>query len=385
MKTNSGLATKSRIGALDGIRGLAVAMVVMGHVWNCFVIPNPTQSNWLGAILGNAAFGVQMFFVLSGYLITGLLIGERDQAGSVSLWRFYVRRILRIFPAFYAFLAIMVLLVRSGWIHASLGQLVTAATYTKNYAGLLTTDDPLEGSWFLGHLWTLSLEEQFYLIWPLVSVISPRRWLRILPLAGICALPLVRVATYCLWPAQRGVVTMMFHTAADGILMGCAFAVWQQPILAWIEQRGIDSRSLLALMALPLIASPLLAWALHGAYSITIGPTLDTLCAAVLVIAVHRSANAAAARRFLELGGLQWLGRLSYSLYLWQQVFLNPFSKPWTFWWPIAIAASLTAAMVSYYGLELPILRFKSKFSPNAGRHERSPTPEMPAEAVQVL
>ena len=102
--------------------------------------------------------GVKVFFVISGYLITRLLIAEHARTGRISLRGFYVRRVWRIFPAFYAFVGAMLAAWAIGWIALAPGDVVAALTYTMNYH--------YERSWGLGHIWSLSIEEQFYLVWP---------------------------------------------------------------------------------------------------------------------------------------------------------------------------------------------------------------------------
>ena len=156
-----------RIPAFDGLRGIAVLFVVVGHARNCFIDPQERTLWWSTLLIGNSTFGVMLFFVLSGYLITGLLLSEQKKWGSISLPAFYMRRSLRIVPAFVTFLIVIAALMHQGAIHISVNRFLSAATYLLNYSGLWLPRIPDEETWFLGHLWTLAIEEQFYLIWPL--------------------------------------------------------------------------------------------------------------------------------------------------------------------------------------------------------------------------
>jgi peptidoglycan/LPS O-acetylase OafA/YrhL len=139
-----------RIPALDGLRGFSIALVVAGH-WL-----EPRLVGWERDMAGTAAsLGVRIFFVLSGYLITRLLLQERAQKGSIDLRAFYRRRARRILPASTCFMLTAFVLFRP---QLSWGHALAAAFYVTNF-------DPGH-PWFLGHLWSLSVEEQFYAIWP---------------------------------------------------------------------------------------------------------------------------------------------------------------------------------------------------------------------------
>lgn len=135
-----------RIPSLDGLRAIAIALVVVGHWAGTHNFP-------VG--LGSAFLGVRIFFVISGYLITTLLLREQSQTATISLSEFYVRRAYRILPAATVFLAIMLITRRHEltWYHAAM-----AALYLADF-------DPTRPMFF-GHLWSLSVEEQFYLLWP---------------------------------------------------------------------------------------------------------------------------------------------------------------------------------------------------------------------------
>jgi peptidoglycan/LPS O-acetylase OafA/YrhL len=139
-------------------------MVLLAHPPEhaAFRCPRPPAACSAGEL------GVHVFFVISGFLITGLLMEELALSGRISLSRFYLRRTLRIFPAYYAYLAIAFLAAVAGWVQLAPHDLMHGLSYTSNYYP--------SRSWFLGHTWSLSVEEQFYLLWPaLVVLTGPRR------------------------------------------------------------------------------------------------------------------------------------------------------------------------------------------------------------------
>ena len=225
----------SRIASLDGLRAIAIGLVLAEHGGVAFT---DASSHWWAAPLINGGFGVRLFFVLSGFLITGLLIREQERYGRISLRAFYVRRILRIFPAFYLYLGTVAALAAAGWIAVSGSQILAAGTYTWNYLERWQPGGPAEGIWFLGHLWTLSLEEQFYLVWPGVIVLAGWRSARRAALLVPLAVPVLRVLLYVAFPAQRGQLGMMFHTGIDSIFIGCAFALWHEQLVVRLEKRS---------------------------------------------------------------------------------------------------------------------------------------------------
>src|ERR1700730_13855580 len=142
-----------RIPSLDGLRAVSILLVLFGHASLSDGAPHALKPfNHAGNI------GVRFFFVISGFLITTLLLKEKSQTGTISMKKFYQRRILRIFPAAYVFIAVMGLLASLGWIALRRGELFYAASFTMNY-------HDFHAVW-LGQLWSLAVEEQFYLLWP---------------------------------------------------------------------------------------------------------------------------------------------------------------------------------------------------------------------------
>ena len=349
--------SNNRIGSLDGIRAIAILLVLAGHCFDNYFHASSIPI-WITEILGNSSFGVRLFFVLSGFLITSLLIKERSKNGRVSLKRFYLRRTIRIFPAFYLYIAVVALVALLGYLKISRYEFLGAATYTWNYVYIWFHHPTTDGHWFLGHLWTLSLEEQFYLCWPLLFILTPFFSLRWIPIAATLILPMVRVVTYYAIPEWRGYLGMMFHTAIDSILIGCGFAIWAGS-LSTPRILMFLNRLLPVLLLIPLVVSPLLRARFGGAYSVTLGMTMDALCVGSLLI--NQSAGKGLTS-LLEASPLQWLGRLSYSLYLWQQLFLTNLNHTWTGYFPISLVAALVAACLSYYLVETPLMRFKNRF-----------------------
>lgn len=346
-----------RIPELDGIRGVAILLVLAGHtVQNYQPLAEPVR-RWL-LVFANPGAGVRLFFVLSGYLITQLLLEEQAATATISVRRFYGRRILRIFPAFYAYLLAVLAVNAFRSSDLAPGAWIAAGTFTWNYAFFWTSAPPVI-YWDLGHLWTLAVEQQFYLVWPLLLLwLGPRRglWLAI---ALIAWCPLARVATYFLFPAQRGYVGMMFHTAADSLMAGCAAAILVQSGSLRIAMRHRGSAAALAATIWLLLMSPLLGSALRG-FPVAAGITLDALAAGWLIAWVHHAPSRTIGT-CLGRGLLPALGIISYSLYLWQQIFLSPTGGlnsghivlPWL--------GAITAAVISYWLVEKPFLRFKSR------------------------
>lgn len=299
--------------------------------------------------LGNGELGVSVFFVISGFLITKLLLKERIERDDINLKRFYFRRALRIFPAFYAYLLILGILWSGGLISEEPQTFLRAGTYSWNYY--------FGGSafWFLGHTWSLSLEEQFYLLWPACLVLlSPRRC-RDFALAVIALSPASRVATYYLLPHWRGHLGMMLHTRLDTIMFGCWLAlVWDNEHFLSAAQRLVRPW-LVALASLFLIfVDPLLLGRFRGYYSLPVGITLQAVCISLVLIYVVRQPGTSSGR-FLNLPAMRHIGVISYSLYLWQQLFTPPGHGLF----PLNILAAFACAELSYRFLERPILQLR--------------------------
>lgn len=343
---------QSRIPALDGIRAIAIILVFMGHGSEAYL--SDPRAAWMAPFV-NSSLGVRLFFVLSGYLITRLLMREQQDRGRIDLRAFYVRRFLRIWPAIYTYIAVIASLSALGWISVSSGQLLAAATFSWNYAALWLHGVTGTGWWFLGHLWTLALEQQFYLFWPFLIVWcgwkNARRFAFVVPVL----MPLIRVSIYFAFPDQRGYLGMMFHTAIDSILIGCAVALHQEHIQRWLDSSSWIFAAALCFM---FIISPLLG-ALISPYRITLGFGLDAICSGILILNAARGGPWA---RWLSSQPFVAIGTLSYGLYIWQQLFLTSLNTTFTGRFPVSAMAAITCAYLSYRFVEKPCLRLKNFF-----------------------
>ena len=206
----------SRIPSLDGLRALSITLVMIFHLWGGALG---------GAFSGVGNLGVRVFFVISGFLITGLLFKDLDLKGRISLKDFYTRRALRIFPAFYVFWLAVYVAYASGLISVRPHDLIEAATYTINYF-----PGPQQ-SVYVKHIWSLSIEEQFYLLWPILLCYCGRR--RGLAVAGcfMFIAPIIRMFYWFFIPGFHDVMDRRFETVADAIASGCLLA-GMQPWLA---------------------------------------------------------------------------------------------------------------------------------------------------------
>ncbi|KPF63283.1 acyltransferase family protein [Porphyrobacter sp. AAP60] len=343
-----------RVGALDGLRAVGVMMVVVGHALPMYspIADAPVD------FLGRAATGVTLFFVLSGYLITSIFMREQDK-GTFSFGSFYRRRIIRLWPALYAYLAFLTLLKLTtsyeiaDWLH-----LLFASLHVWNYA--LPVINGSEGyqasAAHLMHLWSLAVEEQFYWLWPIAFfAVSDRKRLIILLCATIVLLPAVRLGSYVLFETSRPFLTKMFHTAADPLLIGCLLALFPLRVMErarWLA-RGYALPILLAAL---FSVSYFLGKPLASYYSLTIGTTIEAIIAAGIVWTAHHGERGIA-HDLLCSRPLQVIGLSSYSIYLWQNIFTRPnavFDLPFAF----GILASLVAGFVSYRLIEKPTQRW---------------------------
>jgi peptidoglycan/LPS O-acetylase OafA/YrhL len=342
-------SSKSRIASLDGARAVSIALVVLGHAGA--LLPQNSRFRPFLEDRGGANLGVNVFFVLSGYLITRLLLTEEDRRGRVSLGQFYLRRAFRILPALYAYIAFLAVLTVLGVLSIPGAEFLEAMTFTWNYRG---------GGWWLGHTWSLSVEEQFYLFWPTLLALAGRKRARNIALAIVILEPFIRVASYFAFPSQRGFIPIMGHTNMDVLLVGCLLAMADYSTTARERLARVLTAGPAAVVLFVLVTNMLLGNRLRGSYVLSIGISVQTVAIALLLFWLIHNAKSTVGH-VLNWGPVAWVGRISYSLYLWQQFFLvwegqGPSRLPFPANVVAAIVAAVAAAATSYYLLEQPML-----------------------------
>ena len=316
--------------------------------------------------LGN--FGVRVFFVISGFLITTLLLEESDRTHTISLGSFYMRRFFRIFPAFYFLLAIVFIFDTVGLIALRPGDLLAAATYTINYHH--------DRAWYLGHVWSLSVEEQFYLLWPAIMLVAGIR--RAMNIAGamVFVAPLLRFGLG-FFPSMRPGIGETFPTVADALATGCLLAglgPWLARSSRWTS--FLDGRwywlALIPIVACVRNPSAKLGW--------LFGETIMNLSIAVVVARVIRRPDDRFGR-LLNSPPLIWIGTLSYSLYLWQQSFLDRHGGSVVQSFPLNLVLAVLMAHASYLLVERPFLRLRQHLERRNRRPSVAPAAVVPVAA----
>jgi peptidoglycan/LPS O-acetylase OafA/YrhL len=305
--------------------------------------------------------GVRVFFVISGFLITHLLRKEIEHNGLLSLRGFYFRRTLRIFPAYYAFIGCMMVAAGAGVVGFAPGDLRAAFTYTMNYHW--------SPGWNLGHSWSLAVEEQFYLVWPLTIVLAGMRRSLRLALFVVLIEPVVRFLLLLPEGAVSGISTR-FETVADALATGCALALarqylWESPrYRTFLRSRWVLTLpcAVILLSAIPVLAVRDTWGASHffvGVHNLVGITTMNVTIAVTLDWAIRHHKGVAGG--VLNSKPLVYVGGLSYSLYLWQQPFLGPPTLGGSMVFPANVVAAIGVAVLSHHLIERPVLRVRGR------------------------
>jgi peptidoglycan/LPS O-acetylase OafA/YrhL len=366
----------SRIPSLDGIRACAIWMVIGLHLTQRFGFPQPgtTAHRWLvgngyGPILGD---GVGVFFVLSGYLITTLLLREFNRDGTFSLRAFYERRCFRILPPLYAYLLFALIFCLVEHISFAPQSFISSAFFYRDYyAGA--------NLWATEHTWSLSVEEQFYAIWPLLFLWGlktggRKRAARIAVLLILLS-PIFRVAGklshihYLLHTSSS-----MFHNRMDALMCGClgAVVVGTRRFEAWYRRLS----KVWWIFPLEFLVLSRAGDIIFGlTYYNTIGMTLDSACIAFFIIWASRNKDAWVGR-ILNAKIMVTMGVLSYSAYLWQTFYLHLDNPTAVKRLPYALLWIWITAWLSYELIEQPALRLRKRL------HVRQPVKVKPADSL---
>jgi peptidoglycan/LPS O-acetylase OafA/YrhL len=319
-----------RIPSLDGLRGISIWAVMLAHASGHFQ-QTPLHGHLLHSALSNLSYyGVTMFFVISGLLITSLLMREYSLSSTIDLRDFYRRRAFRILPASLVYIGVVLALGTP-----TRPQSVYALTFTTSFF-FEQAYKPLQ------QLWSLSVEEQFYLLWPLIFLLGVRRAKRC-GLAVMVFCPLLR-----LFLNHRGYpeIEHLGPAIADSIGAGCLLALYYDKARAFVSRYFVSGAGFLFLCVTSLAVSELV----FRYHIVALWGVVPCMIALIIRAAIERR------DRILNSGPLVWSGLLSYSLYLWQQPFLV-FDGPLNFL-SARIVATIAAAYISYRLVEQPALAF---------------------------
>jgi len=342
---------EKHIPCLDGLRALAIIFVILSHIAFNF-------SNKFFLKLELGSFGVNIFFVISGFLITSLLLKEQVTKGSVSFRSFYIRRALRILPVAYLFIFVLIILNYLYKLNLSSIDFLRTAFFCENFVGHPKFVPN-------GHFWSLSTEEQFYLLFPIFLVKDSNFFFKLSFLLFLFA-PLIIYSYYHINTNFYLINYILFFLDgifANGmltILIGCISAVLFFRFPNQLN-RKFNNAGLLQFLLL------VIAWcASHCILPIGLHLTISSFFIAAFVISLITNKNTVW-YKILNYKPVKYIGILSYSLYIWQQIFT--FNQPWASssmpGTSIALNTSLLiiVAMLSYHGYEKQFLKLKSRFT----------------------
>jgi peptidoglycan/LPS O-acetylase OafA/YrhL len=365
---------KSRLPSLDGWRALSILLVLGGHCERIYHY----SPKWIPVFhWSDGALGVLCFFVISGFLITWLMLVENDRLGRISLKHFYIRRALRILPVFYTFLLTVAALqyftpYSQNWL-----EWIGSLTFTQNF---------IDSPHTTAHLWSLSVEEQFYLLWPVTLVFLIKRGANSRQILGFLALPIL-AAPFCRavghHPSSAMLVPLLagrsFFSYFDLLAVGCACAVYLANVRRTDCQKTIfhTHRRTILFAGLMLVLIPYVLDNIYDSHLIlrilrvTVDPSFEALGFALLMLqsvflpdwGIYRVLN------------WRWvcqIGVLSYSIYIWQQIFCNKpealgLGRVWWMSFPGWLVPVFVVSFISYYGLERPILKLRVLFRDDRG------------------
>ena len=363
-----------RIPGLDVLRAFAVFFVLIEHFGVWFDHTSPSGKIIRDVIIPDGSFGVDLFFVLSGFLITSILLNSRNtpnKTRSGIIKNFFVRRALRIFPIYYLLL-IVLFIINYPDVRSNIGYF---ATYTSNILSWRTN------TWnHFSHTWTLAVEEQFYLLWPWLIIFINEKYLKFVLFFAVAV---GIISTYIAINVQHHFGSLLVFNCFDGFGIG--------GIYAWIRQK--DDRTARFNSILKIIGIPVLIyytyikvglaynWYVPGIFLIKTIYSLVALCIINLVV---NNKSDRANSYLLNNRPLNYIGRMSYGIYLYHYVYLNfffayvnkflfditqPYPKLQVFihdhhtdYW-IELSVVFLIASMSYHFIELPILRLKSRFA----------------------
>ena len=351
---------KIRYPSLNGLRAISIFFVIFSHLSIQHKIFSELFKYKLLQpiinIIRDGNLGVNVFFVISGFLITTLLSEEYRKKQTISLRNFYIRRTLRIFPAYYFYLFVLFILQINNLVSVGgSSSWLSAITYTKYFNWKL--------DWVTAHAWSLSIEEHFYLFWPLLFLLGDK----IRKNAAMVLVLLVPVIKLCLYfHPITWMNELTIFKRIDSIAIGCLTALYKDELLTVLKPYFKASFYLSVLGIYFLIYLPTISSKLNVNLDFVImlfGSTYGTLANVLIGIILLYSVFGHQGLWFRLLNSkiLNYIGLLSYSIYLWQQLYISGY-KYWITSFPQNVFFVFVTAIFSYHCIEQPFLRLKEKF-----------------------
>ncbi len=344
MFTPSKEPAPARIDFIDVWRFLAVVMVIQSHIFIYSGLKIKSIASYLDQLDRLGELGVLIFFVISGFVICSGLVAEKRNTGTICLQAFYVRRFYRIIPPLWLYLSCLLMLNSASLIEISQQQALTSASF------LCNMPFPEGCSWYAGHTWSLAYEEQFYLIFPLLFLFSS---LINKSLHFSFAVVILIISSVLLRKTGHVFIGeyMMYFIF---LLTGCCAALLPQNIINRIRQMHLTNW--LSVIALLLLCVAYLPIEIEKPLKVIIYPLL------ILLIVLGTPTQYKVIAAIFKNKQLGYLGRISYSVYLWQELVTGDYVGWLTF---IYIAGVFIFAMISYRYIELPLQRIAYKISDN--------------------
>lgn len=346
----------SRIQYIDSWRFIAIALVLVCHV---LAYSHPWYREQLPGLVWRlqnlGTFGVQIFFCISGFVICRGLLHEQSTTGAVGIRSFYIRRFFRIVPPLFIYMLAILALSMGGVVEASPEAFVKASLFLCN----IGTESC---GWFLGHTWSLAYEEQFYLVFPVlfIAFAAPRTRHAIVLLTGLVMLTSLSMHAASFHQTAEYASTFVY------MLMGCVAALY------WQEWQAVLKRMPVAVWTALLVATPLLSGLIvlpHWLrYLVAVVLTPPAICAVVFGTPV----SVPAIGKFFLNPVIAHLGKISFTVYLWQQLATAPYAESPLYFAFAALAGVFLVASLSYRYFEQPLIKLGNRYS-QAAKLNNSP------------
>jgi peptidoglycan/LPS O-acetylase OafA/YrhL len=329
-----------RLPSLDGLRAAALFSVLLNHANGTLGFPRPVAAVLDHPLFGFSELGLKFFFIISGFMITLLLLREYEQQGTIDWTRFVIRRSARIFPGYFTFVALVTILGAVGVLSIESDSVVRALTFTVYTTG--------ERSWELGHLWSMGMQEHFYLVWPLLFMFHGKRGASKFAVATILVFFTGRLVAATMAPGSFTIFS--YGTSFDTLALGCLFALHRERLsrLPWFN-RLVGSRAWIAAFFFAGNLAGLLG------YRPSLLLRLPLISIAILLMierCVRRPQGLAG--RILNARLMAYVGGASFSIYLWQQIFLHRASSALLTSFPVNIVVAIAVGLLSHHLIERP-------------------------------